>query len=163
MEPKISNSNSIIPMIEEYAHQISQWKYDGIFSFYNPSQEDSDELMDGTYFVCIDQNEMLIGNYCFGKNARIPTVEENVYDDGFLDIGLGLKPDLCGKGYGLSFFIDGLKFAQKTFNTNDFRLSVATFNERAIKVYKKAGFYIEHEVTNSYYDNKFFIMKCKFI
>ena len=115
--------------------------------------------MDGTHYACIDTDGALIGYYCFGEDARIPTIEENVYDDSFLDVGLGLRPDLCGKGNGLAFFNNGLDYAQKTFHTNCFQLSVAVFNERAIKVYQKAGFTIAHEVTNSYFKNKFFIMK----
>ena len=150
----------IIPMTEEYGHAIALWKYEGIYSFYNHDEENINEYMDGTHFACTNAAGELIGYFCFGADARVPTIEENVYDEGFLDIGLGLRPDLCGKKYGLSFLLNGLAYAQKLFIANCFRLSVAAFNERAIKVYRKAGFFVEQEVTNSYYKNKFFIMKC---
>ena len=151
---------TITAMTREYAHIISLWKYDGIYSFYDHSEENVNKYMDGTYFVCTNKIGELVGYFCFGANARIPTIENNVYSEDFLDIGLGLRPDLCSKGYGLAFLNDGLDYAQKLYSTTQFRLSVAIFNERAINVYKRAGFYVEREVTNSHFKNKFIIMKC---
>jgi len=156
-----SKDINITKMTDEYAKSISRWKYDDIYSFYNHNENDTSGYLDGTHFACTNEGGELIGYFCYGKEARIPTVEENVYDEEFIDIGLSLRPDLCGKGYGLTFFNSGLDYARDVFNTKSLRLSVATFNERAIKLYTKAGFYIDQEVTNSYYNNKFFIMKYK--
>lgn len=149
---------NVVKMTEEYACFISSWKYDGIYSFYDHNENGIADFMDGTHFACLDENDKLIGYFCFGADARIPTVENYIYTEDFLDIGLGLKPDLCGKGLGLAFINKGLDFAQKHFNITKFRLSVAVFNERAINVYLKAGFSIKCEVTNSYHKNKFVIM-----
>ena len=146
-------------MTREYSRMISNWKYGGEYSFYDHSDQNIESFMDSTHYTCTDEDGDLVGYFCFGEDARIPTVEQNAYDGGFLDIGLGLRPDLCGQGYGLSFLENGLDFAQRTFNTKQFRLSVAAFNARAIKVYTRAGFVVEKEVTNSYFKNKFFIMK----
>jgi len=143
----------------EYAHTMSLWEYEGIYSFYDHNENNINEYMDGTYFTCTDVTGKLIGYYCFGENARIPTQENYIFDNDYLDIGLGMKPDMCGKKNGLSFFQNGLNFAQEFYSKTQFRLSVAAFNKRAIKVYLKTGFYIECEVTNSYYNNKFFVMK----
>ena len=155
----LSDKIDISAMTIEYARSISLWKYEGEFSFYDHNERNMEGYMDGTHYACTDDGE-LIGYFCFGKDARIPTVETNVYDDDYLDIGLGLRPDLCGKGYGLPFFKIGLDYAKGHFQTKKFRLSVAAFNERAIKVYAKAGFEVEREVTNSYFKNKFIIMTC---
>ena len=57
-----------------------------------------------------------------------------------LEIGLGLRPDLTGRGLGASFLAAGLEFARDRFAPQRFVLSVATFNERAIKVYERTGF-----------------------
>ena len=148
----------VLPMTEEYSRLISSWKYDDEHSFYDHDEGNIEGYLDSTHFACISADGELIGYFCFGDDARIPTIEEDVYDDSFLDIGLGLKPDLCGKKLGLMFLNKGLDYAQKSFNTECFRLSVAAFNKRAIRVYEQAGFITKYEVTNSYFKNKFLIM-----
>jgi ribosomal-protein-alanine N-acetyltransferase len=55
-------------------------------------------------------------------------------------VGLGLRPDLTGKGLGHGFLVARLEFARRSFPPEVFRLAVATFNERAIKVYEGVGF-----------------------
>ena len=54
--------------------------------------------------------------------------------------GLGLRPDLIGRGLGEDFVCAGLEFARGRFGTKRFVLHVAEFNERAIRVYERAGF-----------------------
>jgi len=61
-------------------------------------------------------------------------------NDDVLDYGLGLRPDLVGRGLGLDFFRAGLEFARERYRPRLIRLHVAAFNERAIKVYERAGF-----------------------
>jgi len=55
-------------------------------------------------------------------------------------IGLGLRPDLTGRGLGLAFVGAGMDFARQSFSPGRFLLSVALFNQRARRVYEKAGF-----------------------
>lgn len=125
------------------AKEISRWKYEKPYSIYsmNGSEEQINEFMSGSYYSVFKNNE-LVGYFCFGESAQVPIGNKvNAYDDKtFLDIGLGLKPELCGNGYGLSFLECGLNYASNKFSINKFRLTVATFNQRAIKVYKKIGF-----------------------
>jgi ribosomal-protein-alanine N-acetyltransferase len=61
-------------------------------------------------------------------------------DGGTVELGLGLRPALTGRGLGASFLASGMEFARTRFEPVRFLLSVATFNERAIKVYERAGF-----------------------
>ena len=63
-----------------------------------------------------------------------------------LDIGLGLRPDLTGRGYGLAFMQAGLEYGQACFAPTSFQLTVASFNQRAITVYRRAGFHKVREV-----------------
>ena len=60
--------------------------------------------------------------------------------DGALDFGLGLRPDLTGRGLGSEFVAAGLAFMQSRFPSQAIQLRVAAFNQRAIKVYQRAGF-----------------------
>lgn len=58
-----------------------------------------------------------------------------------MEIGLGLRPDLTGKGLGSTFLDEIEQFILDYFPTvSKLRLSVASFNIRAQKVYQRAGF-----------------------
>jgi RimJ/RimL family protein N-acetyltransferase len=151
------SSISFAAMTPEYASQIVQWKYGGEYSIYDRHESIAGTGMDD--LACVASDGALAGWIHFGEPARIPTVEENVYDDGFLDLGVGLRPELCGKGLGLTFVRAVLEYARKEFGAERFRLSVAAFNERAKKVYARAGFVVEREITNSYFNSKYYLMK----
>ena len=81
------------------------------------------------YFAVEDQAGELVGYFSFKrKDAR--TVQ----------IGLGLRPEHTGRGLGAAFLQAGLDYARTRFQPEQFVLSVATFNKRAITVYERAGF-----------------------
>ena len=135
---------TINEMQRNNAIDISKWSYEEPYDFYNggKSEEFIQELLEGSFYSVIDENDKTVGLYCFGKVAQIPFEnQDQIYEDmSFLDIGLGMRPDLCGKGKGYNFFIQGLEFAQDKFSVKKFRLTVASFNKRAIKLYEKIGF-----------------------
>ncbi|WP_311200308.1 GNAT family protein [Oceanobacillus sojae] len=56
------------------------------------------------------------------------------------DIGFGMRPDLTGKGNGKKCLMEVINFIQSEFKPERITLSVATFNQRAIKLYRKIGF-----------------------
>ncbi|MED4585234.1 GNAT family protein [Brevibacillus choshinensis] len=56
------------------------------------------------------------------------------------DIGLGMKPELTGQGFGQAFLKWGIDFALQHYSPSQLRLSVAAFNQRAIRQYSKVGF-----------------------
>lgn len=129
---------------------MAAWHYEGQYSFYDPSAdaEDLAELLDretreARYFSAFDEAGSLVGYFSFRCEA-----DEVV-------VGLGLRPDLTGRGLGLGFVDAGLAFARERFRPSRFRLSVATFNERAIRVYERAGFKplrtFEHETNGGLY------------
>ena len=153
---------TVHPMLQKHKWEIDTWKYDGVYAFYNRMDPgvpigDADAPVADSYAV-LDETGALMGHFHFGADAHIPTVENYDYTPDHLDIGLGLRPDLCGHGAGAQFVAMGLAFAQKRYGAHRFRLSVAAFNERAIKTYEKVGFSKVCEVTNSYFKNKFYIM-----
>ena len=128
----------------EEAKQIVKWRYQDPYSIYNMDETDEclNELLNGSYYSVTDSQDNLIGYFCFGKSAQVPA--DNAFgaysDDSYADIGLGIRPDLCGKGFGLGFLKAGIVFACREFSAEKFRLTVAGYNERAIKVYERAGF-----------------------
>lgn len=138
MEPNIKQMNY------NEAMQISKWVYKEPYSIYSMDGSDNckSELLNGTYFSVSERENKLLGYYCFGESAQVPVGNKfGVYDcKDITDVGLGINPKLCGQGLGLKFFSSGLDFARNNLSAKEFRLTVATFNQRAIKVYQRAGF-----------------------
>ena len=61
-------------------------------------------------------------------------------EDGVVEIGIGLRPDLCGHGLGERFLRDELEYARERFHPHTFRLYVTEWNARAIALYERLGF-----------------------
>ena len=125
----------IAPMSQEDAEAIAGWRYDPPYDFYDADADHRDlaelldpELRGDRYFSARDGSGELVGYFGFG------------YSDGVAGIGVGLRPDLTGRGLGLSFLEQGLAFAKERYAPARYRLSVAAFNKRAITVYERAGF-----------------------
>jgi ribosomal-protein-alanine N-acetyltransferase len=124
-----------VPMDEEKARAIAEWRYAGEYAFYDLVNDPGDlaELLEsenwaGMYHAVVDDTGVLVG-FLQTKCA-----------DGAVDIGLGLRPDLTGQGLGPGFVAACLGFARERFRPARFRLAVAAFNRRAITVYERAGF-----------------------
>jgi len=117
------------------AREISGWRYGPPYDFYdsNAGPADLAELLDpqsrtNVYFSALDGENRLVGFFQYEES------------DEAVDVGLGLRPDLTGRGLGVEFVLAGPAFARERFSPRRFILSVATFNGRAIGVYERAGF-----------------------
>jgi len=133
----------IIDMKKEHIDEIGNWKYEKPYDFYSfDGVNDAlyKEFLDGTAFAVLDEDKNLFGYFCFGKSAQVPNDTYGYNEPEFVDIGLGMNPNNCGKGKGLGFMNVGLEFAKEKYGTEKFRLSVANFNKRAIKLYENLGF-----------------------
>jgi ribosomal-protein-alanine N-acetyltransferase len=119
------------------ARAISRWHYDGDYAFYD--QESLPMLSLALFqaplrmlgleaFVVFDDANERIGIFTFIQRG------------GAIEIGLAMRPDLTGRGLGLSFVESGLDFARDRYAPTRFTLDVATFNVRARRVYERAGF-----------------------
>lgn len=123
-------------MKQDQATDIAyNWHYEDPYSFYDmeADKEDLAEFLDqdrrGDSTFVVIENDVVIGFFSFNKLTN-----------NTIDIGLGMRPDLTGKGRGVKFIKAGLKFAQTKYEPINVTLSVATFNKRAINTYKKVGF-----------------------
>jgi ribosomal-protein-alanine N-acetyltransferase len=124
------------PMTQADAEAIALWHYPEPFSFYDWSADPNDlaELLDpglrgDAYFAVEDEDADLVGFFAFKRKPRET-----------LDVGLGLRPDRTGQGLGGALVLAGLEYARDRFAPEQFTLSVASFNRRAIIVYERAGF-----------------------
>jgi len=91
---------------------------------------------DDHYYEALCDHQ-LVGFFTMAKDAQT------------LEIGLGLRPDLCGKGLGCDFLKQIETYLQKQCHPHVFMLSVATFNQRAVKVYQACGYEIIDTVTQA--------------
>jgi [ribosomal protein S18]-alanine N-acetyltransferase len=119
------------------ARAISRWRYEGIYAFYD--QEALPMLSLALFrpllralgleaFIVLDDASERIGIFTFTQRGNA------------IEIGLAMRPDLTGRGMGLDFVEAGLDFARARYAPTRFTLDVATFNERARRVYERAGF-----------------------
>ena len=122
-------------MEDEEAVEISGWHYEPPYDFYDATSDADDlqELLDpkrrkDAYFSVFDEDGVLVGFFQFERAGKT------------VDVGLGMRPDLTGQGLGVEYLLAGLEFARGRYAPDRFTLSVATFNERAILVYERAGF-----------------------
>ncbi|UVI28252.1 GNAT family N-acetyltransferase [Paenibacillus spongiae] len=132
------------PMTLEAASRISRWTYPEPYAIYGMGgdEESLSELMNGDYEFVTDRQGELVGFICTDHSARVPGgYDAGIYEDEHgVDLGLGLDPDLTGRGLGSDFVIASVRHVAQRFAVRHVRLAVMTFNERAKKVYEKAGF-----------------------
>lgn len=131
----------------EVAEKIANWEYKKPYDIYNINgdEETIKEIIKDEYYL-YSYNDNIIGFFCYGKSARVPNDNNYIYkNENYLDIGIGMNPKLCGKGKGLDFFKKAVETAYEFYEKKKYRLTVAKFNKRAIKVYNKYGFVKEKE------------------
>jgi RimJ/RimL family protein N-acetyltransferase len=121
---------------------ITSWRYEPPYDIYNlaPPDEESVRIFLDTqnaYYSITDEHGDLVAFCCFGAEGQVPGGDYSVEA---LDIGMGMRPDLTGQGRGLTYVKAVLDFARRTFDPTAFRVTVAKFNKRALRVWQKAGF-----------------------
>lgn len=130
-------------MTKKRALQILNWSYEPPYDFYNNEVTEIaiHELISGDYQVVVDETTDLVGFYCVGGPAQVfAGLLVGVYESPCVDVGFGMRPELTGQGYGGDFVSFILKDVRSQHGDETLRLTVATFNKRAIHLYEKLGF-----------------------
>lgn len=127
---------TIQPLTQAHAKIVADdWHYEGEYGFYDMvnDKEDYEEIISplarGDRYFQITENGDLIAFFCI-----FPISNKDV------EIGLGLRPDLTGKGLGASFLQTIEQFIVMNYAYQSVCLSVADFNLRALKLYLKSGY-----------------------
>lgn len=120
------------------AADVVTWRYPPPYDCYDMTSADPAFLADPAsgFFALLD-GDRLIGYRSFGNDGQVPG---GVYDESALDTGGGLRPELTGLGLGRDAIQAGLAFGQRRFCPPAFRVTVATFNVRALQVVEALGF-----------------------
>ncbi|QHT58750.1 GNAT family N-acetyltransferase [Paenibacillus lycopersici] len=131
---------NVIPLSETLAEQLSAWRYEPPFDFYNWTtwqvmlelgiEFGDPDIRNRQYAAVTDADGQFIGFAQF-----FPLL-------GLTRIGLGLRPDLCDRGLGVPFVQAIVAEAVRRAPADEIDLEVHTWNVRAIRTYQRAGFAI---------------------
>ncbi|WP_225729990.1 GNAT family N-acetyltransferase [Nocardia sp. JCM 34519.1] len=137
-------SFTLTAMTPEDARIIRLWSYEPPYEIYGMDDDSSEaELLNtrSPHYAVRAGDADPVGFFAFGTAALPWSTAPDLYGaDGEVSIGLGMRPDATGRGAGLAFLRSGLEFAREAFRPSYFRLFVYGWNERAIRVYERAGF-----------------------
>ena len=155
------NIYKVRPLREGDARDILSWRYSFPYQFYDPPQSNSQDLLIAQFLdpalnfhAVVQENLGFIGFCSFGLDGRVPGGN---YSEPALDIGLGMKPELTGQGRGTAFF-RSIMLHCESFVPAKRRLTVATFNERAIRLYRRFDFVEVERFRESLSDVEYAIM-----
>ncbi len=128
----------IAPLTREHAVDICTWRYPAPYDCYDMTDATPDELLrpEAGFHSLLD-DDRLIGFRSYGADGRVPGWD---YDDSALDTGGGLRPELVGRGLGREAISVGLDFGRARYAPAAFRVTVASFNSRALRVTESLGF-----------------------
>ena len=142
---------------QEYALEIANdWHYEGVYAFYDMEADPEDyaeliseEARGNRYYQVLHEGN-LYGFFC---------LEE--CDTAGLELGLGLKPEYCGKGQGKAFLELILSYIQEHFPAKTVYLSVADFNQRAQALYLNSDFEIVYRYFQETNGDSYLFVKMK--
>ena len=150
---------------------MTQWRYEPPYEVYSLDHPPSPaelaylleptsayhQILDSTLDESFDLNKRMMGFCSFGEDGQVPGGDYSL--DG-LDIGMGMRPDLTGRGHG-NIFVDAVcAFALATYKPVMLRVTVAEFNTRAQRVWQQAGF-VEVERFGRSRDGMSYIVLCR--
>jgi [ribosomal protein S18]-alanine N-acetyltransferase len=115
---------------------IATWRYPARYATYDVGEIVTPERG----FWAVANKADLVGYCCFGYEARVPGVGE---EEGVLDVGYGMRPDLMGHGLGREFVDAIVDFAVRSFSPQRLRLLILDWNDRSRKVAEALGFKCE--------------------
>ncbi|MFT3861141.1 GNAT family N-acetyltransferase [Micropruina sp.] len=112
------------------------WKYPPPYDFYDMTADPEDYaefvMPESWHKVCL---QVRVDGQLFGfLSGRF------LADGRGLEIGLGMHPNLTGKGLGRAFMEANLAWLREDSPGTPIRLNVAAFNARAIRTYEGVGF-----------------------
>jgi RimJ/RimL family protein N-acetyltransferase len=154
------------PLTVEHVSQILAWQYEPPYDIYNMGTgvSDPNELAEAIeYFLQPDYHFQavlrqpaaeLVAFCSFGPDGQ---VGGGNYSVEAIDIGMGVRPDLTGRGLGEMFVGVAIDYAQKQFATSRLRVTIAKFNHRAQKVWQRHGFVPVQQFRSDFGERPFII------
>jgi [ribosomal protein S18]-alanine N-acetyltransferase len=135
----MSSALSFRPLTAVDAGEIASWRYGGDYAVYDHDQASAESLLDPAfeYYAAVGRGGELVGYACFGEDARVAGLAA---EEGVLDVGGALRPDLTGIGLGAGFLRASCELGRELHEPREFRVVIAAFNRRAQRVASALGF-----------------------
>jgi enoyl-CoA hydratase/carnithine racemase/GNAT superfamily N-acetyltransferase len=92
---------------------------------------------DEGYWAVVDSNDKLLGYCCLGEAARVAGAPD---EPTVLDIAIGIRPDLSGRGWGTELGRAAVEYARSVALGRLIRTTVPDWNEPGIHVAEQSGF-----------------------
>lgn len=149
-----------------HVQEILAWRYEPPYDLYNLGTGTADpiELTEAIDYFLQPQYHFqavlrqpaaeLIAFCSFGADGQVAGGD---YTAEAVDIGMGVRPDLTGRGLGGMFAGVAIDYACKTFAPPRLRVTIAAFNHRAQKVWRRHGF-AQVQQFHSHYGKRPFII-----
>ena len=129
---------------ESSVRAILNWQYQPPYDLYNDLEKEASlqHLLDpqNNFYKIVDENSELLGYCSFGQDGQVTNGD---YRQEALDIGMGIRPDLTGQEKGVEYANAVLEFAESLLKPKAFRVTIAAFNKRALRLWQKLEF--EHQ------------------
>ena len=129
---------------EADADEVATWRYQAPYDVYDLSADPSldSEMRDparwgATWFAADEAETGTLAGFLELVASESETEGGTRVE---VEVGLGLRPDLTGRGIGPSFVEAALAFSRERWRPSTFALDVFPWNERAIRCYGRAGF-----------------------
>ncbi len=126
------------------ASAIVNWRYEPPCNFYNYLDKEVNLQYflnpQNNFYKIVNDNGELVGYCSFGQDGQVSGGD---YGYDALDISMGIRPDLTGQGKGIEYANAVLDFAENLLNPKAFRVTIAAFNKRALRLWQKLEF--EHQ------------------
>jgi RimJ/RimL family protein N-acetyltransferase len=134
------------PMNVDDASRVAGWRYRERWSVYD--LESAAGLLDelDLYWAVTDSDDALVGFVCVEAAARVPGLDEG---PPFLDVGVGLNPDLAGQGRSLLFGQAVLGHLVRQYPVRPLRAVIQAWNVRSLRFAGRCGFIDGGEVMSA--------------
>ena len=127
------------PLVRADIDAIATWHYDPPYDIYdvdkNAMKAAQSDLK--STFRAISDTAELVGYCSFGHDGQVPGGD---YLDPAPDIGIGIRPDLVGRGHASAFLAPVIAEVTRMALGIPLRVTVAALNERSIRAWTRQKF-----------------------
>jgi ribosomal-protein-alanine N-acetyltransferase len=136
------------PLTREDVWAITSWRDLGPYAEYDPAPADPSGVLDSAYgpYAIITPAGELVGFCRFGPAARV--AGGDYLDERPLDLDFGVRPNLTGRGFEITFVRALLGFTRQRFVAESYRVTFPESNRRGIRLLGQwSGFKVTGELT----------------